>query len=172
MKGGFRRFSKKFWSPSRGKKDSNAPVEMEYMCGSGVDDSYRSITSSGREEQFQKMEDDVGPGIAAGGDVPRVGTATSAGKAEAGGMTVVVRDFDGDDVDAVDDRNKIRPMMARLDALQIQQQLQGMNHPDVLFALKHLGRAHRRRGEMEQAQLVDAMLEESYRSSDGNAVPF
>jgi hypothetical protein len=53
---------------------------------------------------------------------------------------------------------RIQPMMARLDALQIQQQMQGMNHPDVLFALKHLARAHRRRGETQQAQLVEEML--------------
>jgi hypothetical protein len=53
---------------------------------------------------------------------------------------------------------RIQPMMARLDALQIQQQLQGRNHPDVLFALKHLARAHHRRGETQQAQLVEEML--------------
>jgi ribosomal 50S subunit-associated protein YjgA (DUF615 family) len=53
---------------------------------------------------------------------------------------------------------RIQPMMARLDALQIQQQMQGMNHPDVLFAMKHLARAHHRRGETQQAQLVEEML--------------
>ena len=52
----------------------------------------------------------------------------------------------------------MKPMMARLDALQMQQKIQGMNHPDVLFALKHLARAHRRRGELEQAKLVEEML--------------
>jgi hypothetical protein len=57
--------------------------------------------------------------------------------------------------------NRIKPMMARLDALQIQRQRQGMNHPDVLFALKHHGRAHRRRGELQQAQLVSEMLQAS-----------
>jgi hypothetical protein len=56
------------------------------------------------------------------------------------------------------ERNRIKPMMTRLDALQIQQKIQGMNHPDVRFALKHLARAHRRRGEYEQAKLVEDML--------------
>jgi hypothetical protein len=56
----------------------------------------------------------------------------------------------------------IKPMMARLDALQIQQSIQGMNHPDVLFTLKHLARAHRRRGELEQAKLVEEMLHASH----------
>mmetsp|Transcript_98128 Transcript_98128/g.147167 ORF Transcript_98128/g.147167 Transcript_98128/m.147167 type:complete len:104 (-) Transcript_98128:78-389(-) len=59
------------------------------------------------------------------------------------------------------ERSAIKPMMARLDALQIQQKIQGMNHPDVLFALKHLARAHRRRGEIEQAKLVEEMLHAS-----------
>lgn len=50
------------------------------------------------------------------------------------------------------------PMMARLNALRIQQQLQGINHPDVLFALRHLARAHRRRGEAELADLLDEII--------------
>jgi hypothetical protein len=43
------------------------------------------------------------------------------------------------------ERNHARihqPMMARMDALRIQQELYGMDHPDVLFSLKQLGRAH------------------------------
>lgn len=56
------------------------------------------------------------------------------------------------------DSSRMRPMMARLDALQMQQKIQGMNHPDVLFSLRHLARAHRRRGEIEQARLVEEML--------------
>jgi hypothetical protein len=58
-----------------------------------------------------------------------------------------------------DGLNRIKPMMARLDALQIQQQMQGMNHPDVLFALKHHGRAHRRRGDLQEARLLGEMLQ-------------
>ena len=38
-----------------------------------------------------------------------------------------------------EETNRMQPMMARLDALQIQQELYGMNHPDVIFSLKHLG---------------------------------
>jgi hypothetical protein len=54
--------------------------------------------------------------------------------------------------------NCMCPIMARLDALQIQQQLQGMNHPDVLFALRHLARAHRRRGEIELSDRIEEMI--------------
>jgi len=48
---------------------------------------------------------------------------------------------------------------ARLDALQILQQLQGMNHPDVLFAVRHLARAHRRRGDIELSLLIEEMVQ-------------
>jgi hypothetical protein len=54
--------------------------------------------------------------------------------------------------------NCICPIMARLDALQMQQQLQGMNHPDVLFAWRHLARAHRRRGEIELSDRIEEMI--------------
>lgn len=57
-----------------------------------------------------------------------------------------------------EETNRMQPMMARLDALQIQQELYGMNHPDVIFSLKHLGRAHRRRGEFQQARLIEEMV--------------
>jgi hypothetical protein len=53
----------------------------------------------------------------------------------------------------------LNPMMARLDALQTQQQLQGMNHPDVLFALRHMARAHRRRGEIKLSLLIEQMIQ-------------
>jgi len=52
----------------------------------------------------------------------------------------------------------LRPMMARLEALQIQQELLGMDHPDVIFALRGIGKAHMRRGEFQEAQLVDEMI--------------
>jgi hypothetical protein len=57
-----------------------------------------------------------------------------------------------------EERSRMQPIMARLDALQIQQELYGMNHPDVLFSLKHLGRAHMRREEFQQARLVEEMV--------------
>jgi hypothetical protein len=57
-----------------------------------------------------------------------------------------------------EERSRIKLMLARLDALQIQQELYGMNHPDVLFSLKHLGRAHTRRGEFQQARLIEEMV--------------
>lgn len=49
-------------------------------------------------------------------------------------------------------------MMTRLQALQVQQQLQGVDHPDVIFSLKGLSKAHMRRGEYHQAKLVDEMI--------------
>ena len=50
------------------------------------------------------------------------------------------------------------PMTTRLQALQVQQQLQGVDHPDVLFSLKGLSKAHMRRGEYHQAKLVEEMI--------------
>ena len=55
---------------------------------------------------------------------------------------------------------KMTPMLARLQAVEAMQELYGdTNHPDVLFSLKHLGNAHRRRGELQQAQLVDERVQ-------------
>jgi hypothetical protein len=61
-------------------------------------------------------------------------------------------------IDAEERSRGMELMMARLEALQIQQKLYGMNHPDVLFSLKHLGRAHTRRGEFQQARLIEEMV--------------
>ena len=57
-----------------------------------------------------------------------------------------------------EETSRMQPMTARLDAIQIQQELYGMNHPDVIFSLKHLGRAHTRRGEFQQARVIEEML--------------
>ena len=62
------------------------------------------------------------------------------------------------DVHESSNEDMLKPMWARLDALQMQQELQGMDHPDVIFSLRHLGRAHRRRGELQQAKLVEEMI--------------
>jgi hypothetical protein len=61
-------------------------------------------------------------------------------------------------IDAEERSRSKKTMMARLDALQIQQELYGMDHPDVTFSLKHLGRAHTRRGEFQQARLIEEMV--------------
>lgn len=53
---------------------------------------------------------------------------------------------------------QLKPMVTRLEALQIQQELQGMDHPDVIFALRGLSKAHLRRGEFREAQLVEEMI--------------
>jgi hypothetical protein len=47
----------------------------------------------------------------------------------------------------------------RLDALRIQRQLQGANHPDVLFASKYLecAHAHRRRAELEHTTTTNSV---------------
>ena len=71
-----------------------------------------------------------------------------------------------------EDTARIKPLMARLDALQIQQQMQGMNHPDVLFALKHLAQAHRRHGEFQQAQLVEEMLRDTHHTQEEHISSF
>lgn len=63
--------------------------------------------------------------------------------------------FSSDEVD------HMRPMMTRLQALQVQQELQGMDHPDVLFSLKGISKAHVRRGEYLQAQLVEEIISAS-----------
>lgn len=60
----------------------------------------------------------------------------------------------------------------RLDALRIQQQLQGANHPDVLFASKYLGYAHRRRAELQHATTakpVEAVLRAECYGETGTA---
>jgi hypothetical protein len=50
------------------------------------------------------------------------------------------------------------PMRTRRQALQVQQQLQGVDHPDVLFSLKGLSKVYMRRGEYLQAMLVEEMI--------------
>ena len=60
--------------------------------------------------------------------------------------------------DGSEDMNSMNAMMARLEAIAMQQRLQGMSHPDVLFSLKHLARAHRRRGEINQSLLIEEMI--------------
>jgi hypothetical protein len=81
---------------------------------------------------------------------------------------VVMKTRHGDGETVSKETNRIKPMMARLDALQIQQQMQGMNHPDVLFALKYLAQAHRRRGEFQHAHLVEEMLRERHGIQEEN----
>lgn len=65
---------------------------------------------------------------------------------------------EGTSIHSSDEVERLRPMTTRLQALQIQQKLQGMDHPDVLFSLRGLSRAHIRRGELQQAQLVEEMI--------------
>lgn len=63
---------------------------------------------------------------------------------------------DGQPVSEEFDRQGL--MMTRLQALQVQQELQGVDHPDVIFSLKGLSKAHMRRGEYHQAKLVEDMI--------------
>ena len=111
------------------------------------------------------------------------------GKRSTSGATHVTMELEGDESDVfsvgssapgeVDDENlhtvedandgsaerlHLQPMMARLNALQKQQQIQGMHHPDVLFAFKHLARAHRRHEDLEKARFVDDILRDGVRS--------
>jgi hypothetical protein len=61
----------------------------------------------------------------------------------------------------------------RLDALRIQRQLQGANHPDVLFASKYLECAHRRRAELQHTSTstnsVEAVLRAGCDGETGTA---
>ena len=56
------------------------------------------------------------------------------------------------DVPTTDTVKRFKSMTARLDALRIQQQLQGMNHPDVIFSMNRLGRAKGLRDEAQKGK--------------------
>lgn len=54
-------------------------------------------------------------------------------------------------------------LRARIEAIRIQQQLLGQNHPDVIFALSGLAKLHQRRGNHEEA--MDILRESQMRST-------
>lgn len=60
-------------------------------------------------------------------------------------------------------------LRARVEAVQIQQQLLGQNHPDVIFALSSLAKLHQKRGNYKEAETV--MRESQMRSLLANTVP-
>ena len=57
-------------------------------------------------------------------------------------------------------------LQARIEAIRIQQQLLGDNHPDVIFALSNLARLHQRRG--NHAEAADILKESQMRSAMAN----
>jgi len=60
-------------------------------------------------------------------------------------------------------------LQARIEAIRIQQQLLGDNHPDVIFALSNLARLHQRRG--NHAEAADILKESQMRSAMAKSTP-
>ena len=62
-----------------------------------------------------------------------------------------------------------RALQARIEALQIQEQLLGLSHPDVIFALAGIAKLYEKRG--DHAQAVKIMKESQMRSIMAKSVP-
>ena len=60
-------------------------------------------------------------------------------------------------------------LQARIEAIRIQQQLLGDNHPDVIFALTNLSKLHQKRG--NHAEAADILKESQMRSALAKSTP-